>query len=123
MSGSAEGPIVPVNWGTPAMTKPTWILATTIAAAVLLGPAGAVAQTQQCDKRTKVLGHLAKKYHEAPVAIGVTSTGGLVEVLTTGDGKTWTIILSNPNGTSCLVAAGEGWRALRFEAAETDPQV
>ena len=109
------------------MPKPNWILATTIAAVALLGPHAALAQSQpqaqQCDQRTKVLGHLAQKYHEAPVAIGVTSSGGLVEVLTTGDGKTWTIILSSPNGTSCLVAAGEGWRSLEFDDAAIDPQV
>jgi hypothetical protein len=63
-----------------------------------------------CSPRTDVLGHLAKKYGESPVAIGVTNKGGLVEVLTTGDGNTWTIIVSMPNGTSCMVAAGEGWR-------------
>jgi hypothetical protein len=42
--------------------------------------------------------------------------------LTTGDGGTWTIILSSPNGTSCLVAAGEGWRGLKFDKAATEPQ-
>ncbi len=105
------------------MRKVNSILATTIAAAMLLGPTGALAQTQQCDQRTKVLGHLAQKYKEAPIAVGVTSSGGLVEVLTTGDGKTWTIILSSPNGTSCLVAAGEGWRSLEFDDAAIDPQV
>ena len=109
------------------MSKPTWILATTIAAVVLLGPLGALAQTQtqaqHCDQRAKVLGHLAQKYHEAPIAVGVTSSGGIVEVLTTGDGHTWTIILSNPNGTSCLIAAGEGWRTLQFDNRAIDPQV
>ncbi len=109
------------------MRKPTWIPATMIAAAMLLGPLGALAQTQtqaqQCDQRTKVLGHLAQKYKEAPIAIGVTSSGGIVEVLTTGDGETWTIILSTPNGTSCLVAAGEGWRTIRFNGDSVDPRV
>ncbi len=81
----------------------------------------AVAQTPQCDQRAKVIGHLAQKYHEAPVAIGVTSAGGLVEVLSNPNGGTWTIILSNPNGTSCLVAAGEGWRNLEW--ISLDPKV
>jgi hypothetical protein len=105
------------------MRKPNAILATTIASAMLLGPTGALAQTQQCDQRTKVLGHLAQKYKEAPIAVGVTSSGGIVEVLTTGDGDTWTIILSTPNGTSCLVAAGEGWRTIRFNGESVDPRV
>lgn len=105
------------------MKKPRSILAATIAAAMLIGSTGALAQTQQCDQRTKVLGHLAQKYKEAPIAVGVTSSGGIVEVLTTGDGETWTIILSTPNGTSCLVAAGEGWRTIRFDGDAVDPRV
>ncbi len=109
------------------MKRSTWIAAPALAVAALLSApettAQAQTQAQQCDQRAKVIGHLAQKYKEAPVAIGVTSSGGLVEVLTTGDGGTWTIILSNPNGTSCLVAAGEGWRALQFDAAVHDPQV
>ncbi len=110
------------------MPRLTWIVAPALAAAAILSApettarAQAPAQTQQCDQRTKVIGHLAQKYQEAPVAIGVTTSGGMVEVLTSGDGGTWTIILSNPNGTSCLVAAGEGWRALRFDRSVYDPQ-
>ena len=109
------------------MRRPSWILATTLVATAFLGSLEAVAQgqsqPQQCDQRTKVLGHLAHKYKEAPVAVGVTSSGGLVEILTTNDGETWTIILSTPNGTSCLVAAGEGWRSLQFDDSRGDPRV
>jgi hypothetical protein len=109
------------------MTTASWILAASFAAAALLGPLGAHAQTQSqtqlCGQRASVISRLAEKYREAPVAVGVTGTGGMVEVLTTGDGGTWTIIVSNPNGTSCLIAAGEGWRALRFNNAAADPPV
>jgi len=79
------------------------------------------AQAQpQCDKRDKVLGLLAEKYKEAPVALGVTNNGGLVEVLSTNEGTTWSIIVTAPDGKSCLVAAGEGWRAL--EQVALDPE-
>lgn len=74
----------------------------------------------QCNKRDNVLTLLANKYKEAPVAVGVTNTGGLVEVLSTGDGNTWTIIVTTPQGMSCLVAAGEGWRAV--EQASIEPE-
>lgn len=85
--------------------------------------AASAAETMSCDQRQKVIGHLATKYQEAPVAVGVTSTGRLVEVLSTDDGQTWTIILSHPDGTSCLLAAGEGWRKLDFDVSAADPQV
>ncbi len=38
------------------------------------------------------------------------------------DGKTWTIIISTPDGQSCLVAAGEGWRAVPKAAGSMDPK-
>ena len=69
----------------------------------------AVAQPQ-CGERSDVLEFLSKKYNEAPVAAGVTNTGGLVEVLTDSRSGTWTIIVTSPQGISCFVAAGEGWR-------------
>ncbi len=104
------------------MTTASWILATSFAAAALLGPVGAHAhvQTRLCDQRANIIGGLAEKYREAPVAIGVTNTGGMVEVLTTGDGATWTIIISSPDGQACVVAAGESWR---FNNAAADPGV
>jgi hypothetical protein len=73
-----------------------------------------------CNTRDSVLSLLANKYKEAPVAVGVTNTGGLVEVLSTGDGNTWTIIVTTPQGMSCLVAAGEGWRELEQRNVEPE---
>ncbi len=102
-----------------AMKIGTW-LGFVLVPVLTLGSIEAAAQTA-CNPRTDVLRHLATKYGEAPVAIGVTNKGGLVEVLTTGDGNTWTIIVSQPNGTSCMVAAGEGWRTKDYDAAELAP--
>lgn len=83
----------------------------------VVAPSPAV--TTPCPPRDFVLGQLAQRYGEAPIAFGVTSTGGLVEVLS--NGNTWTIIVSMPDGTSCMVAAGEGWRSLErvVEGPET----
>jgi hypothetical protein len=57
-----------------------------------------------------------------PIAVGVTNRGGLVEVLSTGDGNTWTIIISSPNGESCMIAAGKSWRALPKTGARAGPR-
>ena len=87
-----------------------------MSSAVLFG--GAVLWSVDQGTADRVLDLLANKYKEAPVAAGVTNTGGLVEVLSTGKGDTWTIIITTPKGMSCLVAAGEAWR--EFEAAKLD---
>lgn len=65
--------------------------------------------------------HLAKNFQEAQVAFGVTGRGALVEVLTTEGGETWSIIFTSPNGVSCLVASGEGWRTKELESTGIDP--
>ena len=88
---------------------------------VLTSASFEAAAKSACSPRNDVIGHLAKKYGEAPAALGVTNKGGLVEVLTTGDGNTWTIIVSMPSGTSCMVAAGEGWRTEAYDDAELAP--
>jgi hypothetical protein len=81
----------------------------------------AMAQAQpQCNERDNVLELLAKKYKETPIAAGVTNTGGLVEVLTDHRSGTWTIIVTTPQGMSCLVAAGEGWR--NMERISLEPE-
>ncbi len=74
----------------------------------------------QCNERDNIIELLAKKYQETPIAAGVTNTGGLVEVLTDTKGGTWTIIVTTPQGMSCLVAAGEGWR--NMEHIALDPE-
>jgi len=74
----------------------------------------------QCNDRKQVLDLLAQKYKEAPIASGITNNGGLVEVLTDAKGGTWTIIVTTPQGVSCLVAAGEGWR--KMEQIAQDPE-
>ena len=91
----------------------------TLSAGLALLSGTALAQPQ-CDQRDSVLELLAQKYKEAPVAIGVTHNGGLVEVLSTGKGTTWSIIVTTPTGMSCLVAAGEGWRVKEQVALEPE---
>jgi hypothetical protein len=70
-----------------------------------------------CGKRDDVVAQLSNKYKEAPAAVGLANGGALVEVLTSEDGATWTIVVSSPDGTTCLVAAGQEWQALKRAAS------
>ena len=65
-----------------------------------------------CTDRSSALSHLSKNYQEQPVAMGLASSGGVVEVLTNDKGSSWSIIVTLPTGVTCLVASGEGWEAL-----------
>ena len=73
-----------------------------------------VAQQQQpaCTDRTDVVDHLSQRYSEKPVAMGMANNGGVIEILASKSGVSWTIILTMPNGMTCMIAAGENWEAL-----------
>jgi hypothetical protein len=65
-----------------------------------------------CGQRATVLNYLSAKYSEKPIAMGVAANGGLIEVLTSKEGSTFTIILTTPEGDTCMVAAGQSWESL-----------
>ena len=50
--------------------------------------------------------------------MALTSAGTLLEVLTADDGATWTIIVSRPDGLSCVVAAGQNWQDKSNQAGQ-----
>ena len=51
--------------------------------------------------------------------MGLTNNGGVIEVLSSKTGERWTII-TMPNGTACMIAAGEKWEAIP-KIASFDP--
>jgi hypothetical protein len=61
-----------------------------------------------CGDRNDLLTQLKDKYKESPTGIGMTGQGSVVELMTSENGS-WTLVLSFPNGRSCLMATGEGW--------------
>ncbi len=65
-----------------------------------------------CDKPAAVANHLKRKYQEAPVALGLSNDGGLVELFTTRNGETWTLMITYPWGLACLLQAGENWETI-----------
>lgn len=70
-----------------------------------------------CADRAVVAQRLAKDFSENPVAMGITNSGNVVEVFSARAGDTWTIVMTLPNGKSCLMAAGEGWEQIAPKAA------
>ena len=76
---------------------------------VLLAPA-ALAQPV-CGLHQSISDSLKKSYTEAPVSMGLTVSGGIIEVFASKEG-TWTMVITQPNGTSCLIAVGQNWENL-----------
>lgn len=86
--------------------------------ALSLGLAGVVLATQiaraepQCGPRDGVLALLTDKYGETRRSIGLTAQTMVMELHANADTGTWSITLTRPDGTTCLVAAGQGFETL-----------
>ena len=95
-----------------------------IALGLVFPAAVGTAETQNeanCGQRATVLDYLSARYSEKPIAMGIAANGGLIEVLTSNEGTTFTIIVTMPEGETCMVAAGEGWESLPGSLAK--PQI
>lgn len=92
-----------------------------IALAVAL-PQAALADPM-CSDRQSIVGYLADQHGELPVAAGLANNGGAVEVLASDQGATWTILITMPDGRTCMMAAGHGWQTTPLVAAvgEAEP--
>ena len=92
-----------------------WMLAAMIAVFLCLFVVAANAAAFACGKRSDLLAKLLSQHSEVPVAIGLSNTGGVIEVLASPDGATFTIIMTQPGGVTCLLAAGEYWETVRLK--------
>lgn len=77
------------------------------AAVVMLGATPTSAQTV-CGDRSKMVGYLDRDYEEARSGLGLASNGAVVELYTAKTG-TWTMLITQPGGKTCVIGSGEGW--------------
>lgn len=73
------------------------------------------AQAAVCGKREHIVKRLAERYGEARRYGGLNNFGNVIETFVSQGGKTWTTLLTKPDGISCVAAIGTD-----FE--ETPPQ-
>jgi hypothetical protein len=62
-----------------------------------------------CAERAQIAERLESRYSEQLMAGGLQSQDGIIEVWTQPDGETWTILLTHPDGVSCVMATGTMW--------------
>jgi predicted methyltransferase len=62
----------------------------------------------QCSRRDDLIKVLNSKYSEELSGFGVSGQRNIVEVFVSESGS-WTILLSNTIGISCIIAAGQSW--------------
>lgn len=94
-----------------------------LATATLIGAVTAQSSVamSNCGARHDVVSNLMDKHSESHVASGLQSSNGLLEIWAE-DGGSWTILLTQPDGETCVVASGTHWlEALEAEMVSGDP--
>lgn len=100
-----------------AASRPVILLALALLCtiAVLMIPRSTDASAQNvCFERMALIQHLNGKFEETPVAAGLAANGSMVEVFSSPDGNTWTIVLTQPDGATCVMASGESWIGVKL---------
>jgi hypothetical protein len=82
-----------------------------LAVAGLAAATAASAQSHPCAERTQVVERLSEKYGETLQSMGMHANNGLLEVYASEATGTWTILVTTPDGNSCMIAAGQMWES------------
>lgn len=68
----------------------------------------ALAQTS-CAHRDQLTESLSTKYNESQTGLGLQGEDKLLEVWTSNETGSWTILVTMANGMSCILATGANW--------------
>ena len=62
-----------------------------------------------CGSHDKIVNVLADKYKEARRVMGVVNASAVMEIFMSPQG-TWTILITDTSGKTCITASGEEWQ-------------
>ena len=71
--------------------------------------AQAAAAMPHCGDRDTVVAALTDRYSEHHVASGLQSDTGLLEIWASESDGSWTILMTRPDGQTCIMASGTHW--------------
>lgn len=80
------------------------------ASALLLSITAQPAAAQAvCGPHAQIVKLLNNSLSEKRVSVGLNNNGQVIEVFAS-EGGGWTMVVTRPNGISCILAAGDAWR-------------
>jgi hypothetical protein len=92
---------------------------TAIAAVTGVALAGNAWAAGKCGEHDQIVKALSSKYKESRRVMGLVSTQSVMEMFMSPQG-TWTMLVTNTQGESCIIAAGEAWQELEVKTAGLD---
>lgn len=72
-------------------------------------PIAVAQELPNCPPREVVVKKLAEKFDEHLLFLGMAGDNGITEVFASPKGESYTILLTRPDMTSCMISAGTNW--------------
>ena len=85
----------------------------TVIAALIFGTLALAPPVQArtiCAERTAIIERLKSGFHESYQGAGLQNATSLVEIWSSDETGSWTMLLSKADGTSCVIASGVNWQ-------------
>jgi hypothetical protein len=101
-----------------AFVRPSQFAAV-FAAVSFLATANVALAGMPCGSHDKIAKSLSDKFKEARRIMGVVNPEAVMEIFMSQQG-TWTVLMTNTKGMSCIIAAGEAWQELPVKVAGID---
>lgn len=91
---------------------------------LVLGAMPVYAQSSlTCQDRAKLVSTLEDKYNERLDSIGLQTPELLLEIWSSDDTGSFTVLITKPNGVSCVVASGKNWQSFKGVVRDHIPGV
>ena len=84
-----------------------------IAACALFISAPSANAEQVCAARDKAVMQLEKQFEERVSGRGLATNGKRMVELFVSEVGSWTVLVSEPTGRSCIVASGDSWQGIK----------
>jgi hypothetical protein len=91
-------------------------LVAALAAISLASIAGFAEAAPQCGSHDKIVDALGNKFKETRRVMGVVNSKAVMEIFMSPQG-TWTIVITDTSGISCISASGEEWQDVPIAVA------
>ncbi len=94
------------------------IIFSLIAASILFLSASSANSEQFCAPRDRAVVELEKQFGEMVSGRGLATNGKrMIELLVSEKGS-WTVLVSDANGRSCVMASGENWQGIKMRVGD-----
>lgn len=94
-----------------SMIRKLTTVAVVLAAALSYPETAGSQAAHSCADRSEMVEFLARNYSEKLSAVGLINQKAIIEVYV-GESGSWTMLVTNVNGQSCMVLSGEGWQSV-----------